>query len=48
MIWIMTMCRKHVIVDFHCQHVCKKCDSVLLKKMMPDNAVNSPTKKKNS
>ena len=26
------------------EFICKKCHSVLLKKMMPDNAVNSPTK----
>ena len=48
MIWIMKMCGKHLIVDFWCQHLknlCNKCDSVLLKNMMPDNAVNSPTKK---
>ena len=27
------------------EFICNKCDSVLLKNMMPDNAVNSPTKK---
>ena len=27
------------------EFICNKCESVLLKSMMPDNAVNSPTKK---
>ena len=27
------------------EFICKKCDTMLLKNMMPDNAANSPTKK---
>ena len=46
MIWIMTMCRKHLILDFQCQHLRNLyVTSVTVSNMMSDNAVNSPTKK---
>ena len=41
--WEVLDCR--FVVSTSKEFICNKCDSVLLKNMMPDNAVNSPTKK---